>query len=626
MTDDKEELIDETGPKSIGNNKPASSDSNSPSAERSPLHAAKSLLSSGKNVIADHNKGLWIIIISTIIFAVIITIALILTIYLVPKQIGGHAAVATEVPECSKIGLDIIKQGGNAVDAAVAAAFCLSVMHAQSSGIGGGGFLLYHDHKNGQSQAYDFRETAPAGAREAMLSDSPEAVSGASVGVPGMLKGLEEVHKEYGSMPWSGLLEPAIELALRGFNVTHSLAETFAKHVEVASMPQEPWNGLLRNYQAGNHFVMAGDIMTRTDLAATLQVIADEGSGAFYSGSFGKHFVAMVSANGGAMTMDDLKGYTVVKRDPVASSFKGFKVLGMPAPSSGPVVALILNMLEGFNWTEKNVSDPIAYHQMIETFKFAFAHRTLLADPFDSRYTEAIENTTKQFLSDEFAASLRKKIDTATHPSAYYGPQLPPVKNLGTAHISVIDASEVMISMTLTLNYWFGSKMMTQDGILANNELLDFTLSSAGESRNTMIPGKRPLSSMTPTIVYNADKPCAKRIVIGASNNTRIITGIVQTLVNAVVFDMNMTEAISRPRLHQQLYPSSETEFEDIISYNAPGGIAEFPENIVATLKSFGQNMVPVSEGTSTVQGIMKINDNIDAYSDWRKYGKAAVF
>ncbi|KAK7489419.1 hypothetical protein BaRGS_00019363 [Batillaria attramentaria] len=589
ITDDKEELIDETTPKH--GSKLTASESNNVHAEQSPLHAAKSLLSSGKQAMADQSKGLWIIIICTIVFALIITVALILTIYLVPKQIGGHAAVATEVGECSEIGLQIMKEGGNAVDAAVAAAFCLSVVHAQSSGIGGGGFLLYHDHKNEDSQAYDFRETAPAGSREALLTGDPGAVAvrGAAVGVPGELKGLAKVHSEYGRMDWSDLLEPAIDLALNGFNVTADLARALANHVDVQTLPGGAENGLLKYYYTRNKgFVVAGDIVTRPDLAATLQIIADEGADAFYRGNLGKRFVDMVTENGGQITMDDLKKYQVLKKDPIVSGFKGYKVLGMPAPSAGPVIALIMNMIEGFNWTEKSASHTRTYQQMIETFKFGFAHRGLLGDPADPTFTEAINNATEQFLSDEFAASLREKVDNSTHPPEYYGSDLSHAPNKGTTHLSVVDTSEVMI--------------------------------------NSMKPGKRPLSSMAPTIVYDADKPCAKRVILGASNNTRIITGIVETLVNAFVFNMNITQAISRPRLHQQLYPSDQTDYEDVVSHNAPGGEVRFPEDILQGLADMGQKMVPATEGLCTVQGIMKINDNIEAYSDWRKYGRAALF
>ncbi|PVD32372.1 hypothetical protein C0Q70_07806 [Pomacea canaliculata] len=567
VTDDKDELIAEDHLEKTSKIKAETSET--PRGEHSPLRSSKGPLPFGKNVVTDHNKGLWIIIITTVIFALSITVALVLTIYLVPKRIDGHAAVATDVPKCSEIGLEIIKQGGNAADAAIAAAFCLSVINAQSSGIGGGGFLLYHDHKNSETKAYDFRETAPDAVDENILMGSNREVSGMAVGIPGQLKGLAEIHRDYD--------------------------EDLRKHLDLNSLRHEMMNPL-RIFLQDQNFVAFGDHLRRPDLAEALKQIASDGADAFYSGPLGIEFVDMVNKSGGKMTYQDLKKYSVNKPNPIVSEFKDFKVLGMPAPSSGPVVSLMLNMMEGFDWQENSDLSPQTYHQMIETFKFGFGYRNLLGDPSDVTYRDDINNSTASFLSKEFAASLRRKIDNETHSSEFYGSVMQPVLDKGTTHLSVIDTNEVMISMTLTLNSWFGSKLMTPSGIIANNQLLDFSFPSGDmpvNERNRLAPGKRPLSSMVPTIVYHKDQPCAKRVITGASNGTRIITGVVQTLINALVFNNNMTNAIARPRLHQQLFPDNRTEYENITFSLPKGGktTAALPADIISALSGMGQRM-----------------------------------
>ncbi|KAK7091895.1 glutathione hydrolase 1 proenzyme-like [Littorina saxatilis] len=622
-SDDKDELIDDPTPRGASH-LPSDKNSNS-NNDTSPIQAAKGLLSSGRESLSNQSRSLMIIIIGTIIFAIIITIALILTIYLIPKQIGGHAAVVTEVDTCSDIALDVMRRGGNAVDAAVAAAFCLGVVHPQSSGIGGGGFLLYHDHKNHKSVAYDFRETAPAMATPDMLMGHADVdMSGRAVGVPGELKGLAEVHQEWGSMDWYALVQPSIDLARYGFNVTKNLADSLANHVDISKI------GVMSNFVEvvyNGAFGREGQVMDRPDLVKTLEQVQDGGADVFYRGALGERFVDLVQENSGVIKMSDLEDYTVHRKEPVKSSFKGNTVVGMPAPSSGPTVALMLNMLEGFNWTHANIDLPETYYQMIETFKFGYGHRILLGDPTNPEFKEDIENATAQFVSNEFAAALRAKIDNTSHPASYYGPAVAPTLNKGTTHISVIDSNEVMVSLTLTNNYWFGTKLMTKDGILANNEMMDFSAPTGSlppNKRNMIVPGMRPLSSMTPTIVYNTEHPCAKRVVLGASNGTRIITGVVETLVNAFLFDLSLRESVARPRIHNQLYPSAVTEYEDVES---PAGlIYAISDEIVQALKQKNQTMVKVTEGLSCVQAVMKINDDVQAYSDWRKGGRAATF
>ncbi|KAK6168229.1 hypothetical protein SNE40_022098 [Patella caerulea] len=585
--------------------------------ESFPLHSAKKLLKPSKFIPADHSYSFKVIVVSGIVFAIAITVALILSIYLGPPQVGANGAVATDVPYCSDIGLAILQKGGNAVDATVGACLCLGVINSHSSGLGGGGFMVVHDHKTQKSWGYDFREVAPRAATAKMFEGKEHLIfnSGLSVGVPGELKGLEAAHNAHGKLKWRDVVEPVADLARTGFNITKDQAKVLKNRLQ----PSDLKGKFKEVFAPGGEILQAGDFIRRPDLADTLDLIAEQGSDALYLGQIADTIIQAVEDAGGILSIEDLQQYKVIQRDIIRTEFNGGFIGTMPSPSSGPVLLLIMNLLEGFNWTAASVKDPKTYHQMIESFKFGYAHHGDLGDPKFNPTT--MEDNILQMISKEYGNTLRGKIDNQTHPAEYYGAKYEPVKNGGTTHLSVVDAEELVVSLTTTINTWFGTKIMTSSGIILNNEMTDFTIPTAPSMfnlppnpHNLIEPGKRPVSSMTPTIVFNKKEPCSKRMVLGASNGTKIISGVAEVIANAMLFNLNLTYAIDKPRLHNQLYPDI-TECE-----------AGLPQNVIEYLQERGQTMQEVTEGINTVQAVMKTNDQLFAHSDIRKGGKAAIY
>ncbi|XP_071112216.1 glutathione hydrolase 1 proenzyme-like [Haliotis cracherodii] len=615
---DKIGLINDEPPKRT--TKKESTDSDSTRAESSPLH---------RGVAGDPNEGkkstlqsfsLRVIIISAIVFAVAVTVALILSIYLGPPQIGEHGAVASDVGVCSEMGLAILKKGGNAVDSAVTTLLCLGVVNSHSSGLGGGGFMVVYDHKIKQSTAYDFRETSPKAAKDSLFPTKASTLTGGrSVAVPGELRGLEMAHKEYGKLTWSEVVLPAADIARKGFNITRDMAKTLKSKFKVKDF-NEP---LLRQLYVKNYqFVPEGTFIQRVDLANTLDAIAEKGADEFYKGDIGKSIVKAVKDHGGVMTMADLVSYQVMKRQVLNTFFRGSVVVTMPPPTSGPILLLMLNMMERFNWTQANISDPATYHNMTEIFKYAYAHQGLLGDP---SFVANMRNTSLNIIAKKYAIELAKLVDNETHPISHYHPLYAPEVNKGTTHVSIVDTTELMVSVTSSINQLFGSEIMTTSGIILNNEMGDFSFPNfthvkdmPANVNNFLEPGqpKRPLSSMVPTVIYNPSYPCALRMAIGGSNGSRIITGVAQTIANVMAFGMgqDIARAIERPRIYDNLF-SNTTEYE-----------ALFLISVVDDMKKRGHNMVKVTEGLSAVQAVAKVNDEIFAHSDSRKSGKAALF
>ncbi|ESO85346.1 hypothetical protein LOTGIDRAFT_82259, partial [Lottia gigantea] len=430
-------------------------------------------------------------------------------------------AVATDAEQCSDLGLQMLKDGGNAVDAAVTATLCLGVINPQSSGLGGGGFMLVHDHKVDKSWVYDFREVAPALLTADMFGSDENF--GLSVGVPGELKGLSAAHTAHGKLKWYNVVKPVADLARNGFNVTKALAHTLDTRVKVTDMSPK----MKSIFSLDGRAVQEGDFINRVDLADVLDEIANDAD-ALYYGALADDFVKAAKDNQGVITLDDMMNYKVVERDLIKTSFQGF-VATVPPPSAGPLLLMMMNIMEGFNWTSKDVDKPETYHQMIETFKFAYAHHGDLGDPDFDKFK--IDNITKILISKDYANELRKKIDNETHLQDYYMANSQQTPNGGTSHLSVVDASELTVSLTSTVNTWFGSKIMSEKGIVLNNEMADFSVPAftaksmfqlPENPHNLIEPGKRPLSSMTPAIVYNKAQPCNKRIIIGAANGTKI--------------------------------------------------------------------------------------------------------
>jgi gamma-glutamyltranspeptidase/glutathione hydrolase len=485
----------------------------------------------------------------------------------VPVRARG-GMVASQNTLASQIGADVIKDGGNAIDAAIAVAFALAVVHPTAGNIGGGGFIVYRPVK-GEPVAYDFREMAPAKATATMwLEDgkySPERHhnSHLAVGVPGTVAGLHLAWTEQGTLPWRRLVEPAIALARDGFTVTDGLAQSLRGQLKnfqkyPASLAQFSKNGT--PYEAG-------ETLRQPDLARTLERIASDGPAGFYEGQTALAIEKEMLANGGIITREDLKNYVAKRRAPVTGTYRGYDIISMPPISSGGVALVeMLNVLEGYDLASMGPGSAAAVHLIAESMKRAYADRArYLGDP-DFNPDMPIARLT----SKEYAAELRKTIsaDRAARPSPSTFEW--PVESDETTHISVVDGARNAVSLTYTLEQGYGVKIVVPGaGFLLNNEMGDFNAAPGmttadgliGTEANLAAPRKRMLSSMTPTILARNGQLA---MVTGTPGGRTIINTVLETVLNVVDFGMNAQEAVDAPRFHHQWLP-------DRISYERHG-------------------------------------------------------
>jgi len=470
---------------------------------------------------------------------------------------AAHGMVVAQEARAARIGVDILKQGGNAVDAAVATGFALAVTYPRAGNVGGGGFMVIH-HAGGEDIAIDYREAAPAAATAQMFLDAdgnPDnrklRSTGLAVGVPGTVAGLALAHRRYGSgrLTLAQLLAPAIALARDGLDVDGDLAdslprmrERLARWPSSAAIFLNPDGSVLR----------PGQRLVQGDLAATLEGIARDGPRAFYEGPVAERIAAAVREAGGTMTADDLRAYDARLRAPVKGTYRGYTVLSMPPPSSGGVHLIeMLNILEGFTLRD----DAASRHLMIEAMKRAYADRAAyLGDP------DQVTVPLAGLISKRYAQSLRATIDPDTATPAQSGNPLPHEGD-NTTHFSVVDGEGNAVSNTYTLNFSYGLGLVAAGtGVLLNNEMDDFTarpgatnaFGLVGFEPNLPAPGKRPLSSMTPTILLQDGRPV---LVTGSPGGSRIITAVLQQIVNIVDFGMDIAASIEAPRLHHQWQP-----------------------------------------------------------------------
>jgi gamma-glutamyltranspeptidase/glutathione hydrolase len=492
--------------------------------------------------------------------------------------VSSHGMVATEQRLASQVGADILKQGGNATDAAVAIGFTLAVVLPNAGNLGGGGFMLVHDAKATQTEAIDFRETAPSAAsRDMYLDASGKVIAGKStitrfaVGVPGTVAGLTYALEKHGSMPIARVVAPAIQLAEEGFIVSPVLAEQFklqrdhlgrwpgsrgvffkAKSTHQACQPDACDLNQVEPLQAG-------DRLKQPDLAKTLGLIADKGAAAFYQGDIAQKIVTEVNQDGNVMSLDDLAHYQIQSRQPVRGSYRGVDVLSMPAPSSGGIHLIeMLNLLEYFQLSESGFGSAQSIHLLTEAARLAYADRSeYLGDPAFYKVPQI------GLTSKGYAQSLIKKINpNKATASKDTKPGLPlPYESDQTTHFSVMDKNGNVVSTTYTLNLNFGSGMVARGtGVLLNNEMDDFSVKPGvpnafglvGGQANAIEAGKRPLSSMTPVIAFKNGKPW---IATGSPGGSRIITTVLQNLVNVIDYQMNIAEAAAMPRMHHQWVP-----------------------------------------------------------------------
>jgi len=467
--------------------------------------------------------------------------------------------VASQNEIASKIGADVVAAGGTAIDAVVATAFALAVVHPTAGNIGGGGFIVYRPAK-GEPVAYDFREMAPAKASPTMfLKDGKYSAevhhnSHLAVGVPGTVAGLHLAWKEQGKLPWKRLVDPSVALARDGFTVTEGLARSL-KNV-MRTMQKYPAS--VAQFSKNGTPYEAGETLKQPDLARTLERISAQGPAGFYQGETAMLLEKEMLANGGLITRDDLKNYAAKKRTPVRGSYRGHEVISMPPASSGGVALIeMLNVLEGYDLASMGFASANTVHLMTEAMKRAYADRAHhLGDPDFNK-----DMPIARLISKEYATDLRKSIDqkkaAKASPTTFEWPH----ESDETTHISVVDGERNAVSMTYTLEQGYGVKIVVPGaGFLLNNEMGDFNagpeLTTAeglvGTKPNLAEPGKRMLSSMTPTILA---KDGQLFMVSGTPGGRTIINTVLETIVDVVDFGMNAQEAIDAPRFHHQWLP-----------------------------------------------------------------------
>ncbi|KAF3483780.1 Gamma-glutamyltransferase [Arthroderma uncinatum] len=517
------------------------------------------------------------------------------------KHDGRLGAVASENGMCSQYGADMLKLGGNAADAMVATVFCVGVTSMYHSGIGGGGFMLIRA-PNGTHEFIDFRETAPAAAFQDMFKNSSDSSTrgGLASGVPGEVRGLEYLHKNYGKLPWSVVMQPAIRTARDGFRVTKDLARIMATATRNGDFLSDNPTWAV-DFAPQGTLLQVGDLITRRRYGDTLDKIARYGADAFYTGPMAKAMINALSAANGTMTLADLKNYTVARRPTAEIEYRGMKVTSTTAPSSGVVLLSILKLVNGYKNFFSRGSLPLSTHRLDEAIRFGYGQRTELGDPL---FVTNLTEYQRKMISEEVADKNRRNIsDAYTQSIAVYDPKgLESLNTPGTSHISTADNTGMAVSLTTTINLYFGSRVIVPEtGIIMNNEMDDFSIPGRRNAfgyipspSNFIRPGKRPLSSICPTII--TDKEGNLYFISGAAGGSQIITGTLQSIVNVMDRKMNVRQALAAPRLHDQLVPN-EVLME-----------ASFDQETVNFMKSRKHN-VTIEKSGSTVESIMRLKN-----------------
>lgn len=534
------------------------------------------------------------------------------------KQFSG--AVAANGKECADIGVSILKKNGSVADAAIATMLCEGVTCPQSTGLGGGFHLVIYIKEKNLVECLDAREVAPLAANETMFKDLPGKPSlegGLSIAVPGELKGMWELHQKYGKLPWKEVFKPVIDLCRKGHEVTAYLAKIL-RLKQQAILDTPALREVFVNPQT-NEIWNAGDRIKRLALADTMETIADEGADTVYAmGKIGRQLLEDIHQAGGILTENDFAEYSVKWRKPVETTLKnGEHLYSMPLTSSGALLIFIMNLLKGYDLQH----DVLSYHRIMEAYKFAYAKRADLADP---DFVESAEALQANLTSLEYANEIRKKIDDKrTHNEpGYYGEQFASPDDHGTAHISVLAPNGDAISATGTINYILGSLIRSKTGIILNDEMDDFSVPGQKNvygippsASNYIVPGKRPMSSMAPTIVVKADGTVG--MVIGSAGGSKITTSIAHAIIEHYIIKTkdSLWEIFSQKRLHHQLVPNS-------ISYD-PG----FDQKIIDGLAALNHTMEMFTQtiGFGALIGILAEDNEISGAYDPRRGGSVAV-
>lgn len=531
-----------------------------------------------------------------------------------------NGMVASQEALASEIGLQILREGGNAVDAAVAVGFALAVTLPRAGNLGGGGFMMIYDAKTKETIALDYREKAPNKAyRDMYLNKQGEADSdlsryhGLAVGVPGTVAGLVTALETHGSMPLAQVIAPAIKLADEGIEVTPGLAESLIALED--RLKKWPSTAKIFFKPDGSAY-QVGERLRQPELAASMQRIAAQGASGFYKGKTAEQIVKAVNDAGGLMSMQDMADYQAVARKPVSGNYRGFEIVSMPPPSSGGIhIVEILNILEGYPLKDYGQNSAQTIHLMAEAMQLAYADRSeYLGD------SDFIDVPVKGLTSEKYAAKLRATINpNKARPATEIKPNNPmPYESDQTTHFSVVDKQGNAVANTYTLNFSYGTGLVANGtGILLNNEMDDFSAKPGvpnaygllGGDANAVEPGKRPLSSMSPTMVF---KDGAPYVVTGSPGGSRIITTVTQIISNVIDHDMNIAEATHAPRIHDQWMPD-EIRIEKALSVDT-----------VKKLESMGHKVSP-QEVMGSTQSIMVTPQGLYGSSDPRQVDAAVV-
>ncbi|PKH32406.1 gamma-glutamyltransferase [Shewanella sp. ALD9] len=531
-----------------------------------------------------------------------------------------HGMVSSQEAIASQIGVDILKQGGNAVDAAVAVAYALAVTLPRAGNIGGGGFMLVHLAEQNKTIAIDYRETAPAKAhKDIFLDEQGNAVDklsrehGLAVGVPGTVMGMELALKQYGTMKMAQVIKPAIKLAKDGIVVTSDLSNSLAGLK--SRITQWPSSAAIFYHADGSNY-QVNELLKQPELAQSLSLIAQKGSKGFYQGETAEKIVSAVQNAGGVMSLTDLANYKVVEREPVRGNYRGYEVVSMPPPSSGGIhIIEMLNVLEQFPIDKLGHNSANTLHLMAETMKYAYADRSeYLGDP------DFVTVPVKQLTSKQYAKEIASKIAiNKTTPSSEIKPgKLAPYESDQTTHFSIIDKWGNAVANTYTLNFSYGSGLVAKGtGILLNNEMDDFSVKPGtpngygliGGEANAVQGNKRPLSSMSPTMVMKDGKPF---IVTGSPGGSRIINITLQMIMNVIDHNLNIAEATAAARMHHQWLP-------DFIWVEHT-----LNRDTISLLEAKGHK-VKVQESIGSTQSIMMTEQGLFGASDPRRAGSAAI-
>ncbi|XP_002667883.4 glutathione hydrolase 5 proenzyme [Danio rerio] len=541
------------------------------------------------------------------LLALVCTAAIICICILFSKQKCDftRAAVSADSLMCSDIGRDILRQGGSAVDAAIAALLCTGLVNPQSMGLGGGSIFTIMDN-TGKVKIISSRETVPKGVRRDLLKDCPRVlaiVTGSQwIGVPGEIRGYEEAHRLYGKLPWYKLFEPSIKLAREGFPMPEYLSQ-FIQHAYIKQILFSG-TGLCELFCKNNNTEVLGpgDTLKFPQLAKTLETIAKEGADAFYSGKIAKDLIQDIQARNGALSLDDLKNFKVRVSDPWTVDLGEYKMHFPPPPAGGAILSFILKLMHEFGLSPASIQGDqknLTLHRYIEAVKFANGQRRFLKDP------EFNSGDMKSVTDEKFIKQIRALItDSGTHEDSYYN-ITPAVDRFGTTHVSVLAADGSAVSVTSTINHMFGSAVYSpKTGIILNNELVDFC-----NRADSVTPGEQPPSSMAPAILQSQQKT----LVIGGSGGSMITSAMALSIMNHLWFGMNLNDSIA-------------AKIVFVGSNNMVNFEKGYDSSAIKAMEKLGHNVMYNPYFFNVVNGISKEGQCISAISDARKQGQSAGY